>query len=138
MQGISVYRVGDDVSVDKPIYHTFHERNGEYLERENEPNRFRILAEIDDCDPNFFSGYDLLNNLILDLDSIIEEANLNNDGELSNHLKEVLVLCKLCVWNVNDFWLYISPYERVAPTNYPETIIEKFKYNISGAGTKTT
>lgn len=137
MQGISVYKIGESGSVAKPVYHTFHERNGDYLERENEKQKYPLLGEVDDCDPSTFSGAEIIVSLMAELDLVVEEADGVGDLELANHLKEILVLCKLCVWNSGEMWIHMSPYEFVPPEKYPAEIPQKFRHNISRAGLLT-
>jgi hypothetical protein len=127
-QGISIYSAGE------LLYHTVHERNGDYLERENQPEKFKILKDIDDCDPSSFGEAEVLQSLILDLDLVIIEAQQKQDAELANHLKEILVLCRLCIWNLGKFTLIISPFEYVPDNKAPSELPEKYFKNISRAG----
>ena len=127
-QGISVY------CKSKLIYHTFHEENGKYLERECEPEDFSILKDIDDSDPSSFSEVETLIALIDDLDIVIQEAEIKKDYELSNHLKEVMVLCRLCLWNLGEYTLIISPYEYIPKSEHPPSLPTKYESNIALAG----
>ena len=127
-QGISVYSAGG------LIYHTVHERNGEYLEREYEKEIFSMLRDVDDCDPSSFGEPETLNPLIDDLDIVIREAEEKKDIEMANHLKEILVLCRLCLWNLGKFTLVISPFEYVPKEKYPSGIPKRYLKNIANAG----
>lgn len=128
VQGISIYSAGE------LLYHTVHERNGEYLERENQPEKFVVLKDIDDCDPSSFGEAEALQLLISDLDIVIFEAREKQDAELENHLKEILVLCRLCLWNLGSFTLVISPFEFVPDNKTPSELPEKYLKNIARAG----
>ncbi len=130
-QGIALYSQANN----QLIYFTTHRRNGDYLEREADAGRFEMLAGVDDCDPSYFYTTENLSQLIRELDIIIGEAEKNLDTEISNHLKEILVLCRLCLWNFGDFVLVISPFETVSEDNIPKTIPNKFLLNISLVGT---
>lgn len=131
MQGISIYKRETADILSSPIYHTFHERNGKYLERENEPSKFLVLKDIDDCDPSEFYTSKGLNDLLSDLEIIVLEAKTEKDIEIANHLKEIVVLCKLCLWNIDAFVLIISPYEYLEDKQYPVGLPGRYKFNIS-------
>lgn len=127
-QGISVYKA------EQLIYHSVHDRNGDYLERESEPENFLILKEVDDCSPSRFYTSEMFNALVTDLDIIIREAEDKNDFEIANHLKEILVLCRFCLWNVGEYDLVISPFEFIPNEKYPSEMPSKHFKNISKAG----
>lgn len=38
------------------------------------------------------------------LSGTVKEAYLNNDNKMCNHLKEIFVLCKMCLWNYDRFF----------------------------------
>lgn len=128
MQGISLYKRKTVffTKTNTLLYHTYHERNGEYLEREGETNDFLVLSAIDDCDPSGFYTSEGLNDLILDLNKVIHIANKRGDSLAANHLKEILVLAKLCLWNLGEMILIISPYEYVPEEDYPKYMPEKY------------
>ncbi|MER3328692.1 MAG: hypothetical protein RIF34_03870, partial [Candidatus Kapaibacterium sp.] len=92
-QGIALYSQANN----ELMYFTTHQRNGDYLEREADAGRFEMLAGVDDCDPSYFYTTENLSQLIRELDIVIGEAEKNIDTEISNHLKEILVLCRLCL-----------------------------------------
>ena len=132
MQGISLYK--KQVKQGAPLYHTFHKENGKYLEREREAEKFLVLGQVDDCDPSSFYDIQSLNALIEDLDIVILEADISGDTEASTHLKEILVLCRFCLWNIGEYVLHMSPYEILSTESYPTSLSEKYKFNISLAG----
>lgn len=133
MQGISVYSRAEDGNL-ALLYHAIHERNGDYLERENEPDRFLVLKDVDASDPSSFHTPDGLKNLLVDLDVVLAEAEAKGDVEMANCLKEIMVLCKLCLWNPGQFVLILSPYEYVPPEKFPDELPDKYKLNIANAG----
>jgi hypothetical protein len=133
MQGISLYKRNADGST-KLMYHTFHKRNGDYLEKEASAHIFSVLSQVDSCDPSSFHTEDSLNMLINDLDTALSEAKSNNDQEMCNHIKEIIVLSKLCLWNSGELILLMSPFEHISPDSYPSALPEKYKFNIANAG----
>ncbi|MCW2255567.1 hypothetical protein M2263_001658 [Providencia alcalifaciens] len=112
------------------LYRTFHERNSSYLERENEADKFKIIWNIDDGSPSFFMKSNDIVMLMQDIEILVQEACKNNDNEMLNHLKEIMVLCKLCLWNEGMFYLEFSPWG-VVLDSYPKEIPEKYRFNIS-------
>ncbi|MTI09935.1 hypothetical protein [Curvivirga aplysinae] len=128
MQGISVYERNGDKRL---VYHTFHEKNGAYLERENESETFMVLTDVDDCDPSSFYTVESFVALIADLEQVIREASSQGDYELQNHLTEILVLCRFCLWNVGQFTLVISPFEYVPFEEIPSELPENYKKGLS-------
>ncbi|WP_025374273.1 hypothetical protein [Advenella mimigardefordensis] len=117
-------------SNDDVLYRTFHERNVNYLERENQADKFKIIWNIDDASPSVFKTPDDILLLLEDLESLVQEAFKNNDHEMLNHLKEIVVLCKLCLWNKGELYLEFSPWG-VNLDQYPSEIPEKYRFNIS-------
>lgn len=124
---ISLIKSSNDNEV---LYRTFHERNASYLERENQSDKFKIIWNIDDASPSFFMKSDDIVMLMQDIEILIQEACNNNDNEILNHLKEIMVLCKLCLWNEGAFYLEFSPWG-VMLDSYPKSIPEKYRFNIS-------
>ncbi|MFK7881835.1 hypothetical protein [Roseobacter sp.] len=111
MQGIAVYRrFGDE----KRLYACSHPRNGDYLEREEEFEKFSVLSEVDDCDPSGFYTEETLSALLNDLRVTILEAAKSDDVEILEHLEEILNMCKWCMNNIDYYALIISPYEIVS------------------------
>lgn len=112
------------------LYRTFHESNGRYLERENEPEKFKILWNVDDASPSVFKDTQDINMLMEDLKTVLDEAHSQNDNEMCNHLKEIFILCKLCLWNNGVFYLEFTPWG-VTLDSYPCNLPEKYRFNIS-------
>ncbi|OCG60289.1 hypothetical protein [Gilliamella sp. Fer4-1] len=112
------------------LYRTFHENNGRYLEREDEPEKFKVLWNIDDSSPSVFKSNQDINMLMQDIEVVLNEAHSQNDNEMCNHLKEIFVLCKLCLWNNGMFYLEFTPWG-VKLDSYPSNLPDKFKFNIS-------
>lgn len=134
MQTISVYGRNDFLTErnNQIFCNVFHERNGQYLEREFDPEKFLILKDVDDCSPTELWQKDGLINFLHDLEIVITEAKENCDDEMSNHLKEVFVLAKFCLWNLDKFGLYLSPWGgTLSLDDYPQDIPEKYRYNIA-------
>ncbi len=131
MQGISIYKNNNTL-----FYHTFHKDNGKYLERENEKEKFLVLYEVDDCSPSEFSDAASLNRLINDLNITIQEATLLNDIQSANHLKEIVVLCKMCLWNIDSFILVLSPFEYIPKEDYSKDLPQKYRESIASIGQK--
>ncbi|WP_201586075.1 hypothetical protein [Psychrobacter jeotgali] len=134
MQFFSVYRkispndLGLAEKHKRVIYRSEHLRNSSFLERENDEDKFKILRYVDDCDPSILMKISEILELIEDLEIVIVEAK--HDIEISNHLKEIIFMCKLCIWNTNDFYLEISPWG-VNTDSYPKDLPEEYKFNIS-------
>ena len=112
------------------LYRTFHESNGRYLERENESEKFKILWNVDDASPSVFKDTQDINMLMEDLKTVLDEAHSQNDNEMCNHLKEIFILCKLCLWNKGLFYLEFTPWG-VTLDSYPCNLPEKYRFNIS-------
>lgn len=116
---------------DQELYRTFHIRNADYLERELEPDKFQVLWYIDDSSPTFIKDKSSLIKLMHDLELVIKEASLKNDIEMSNHLKEIFVLCKMCLWKENNHLkLIFSPFG-FQSDDYSLDIPERYRFNIS-------
>ncbi len=134
MQFISIYRKispNDLGAVDKynrVIYRSEHLRNSGFLERENDGEKFKVLRYVDDCDPSILMTVSDMLELIEDMKIVINESK--NDVEVNNHLKEIVFMCKLCIWNIDNFYLEISPWGTNADT-YPSDLPEEYRFNIS-------
>ncbi|MCX8579130.1 hypothetical protein J3U35_06705 [Gilliamella sp. B2717] len=115
---------------DLVLYRTFHENNGRYLEREGESGKFKILWNIDDASSSVFKEPQDINMLMDDLETVLDEAHSENDNEMCNHLKEIFVLCKLCLWNSGKFYLEFTPWG-VILDSYPRCLPDKYRFNIS-------
>lgn len=63
-------------------------------------------------------------------ETISNEAHSENDNEMCNHLKEIFVLCKLCLWNSGKFYLEFTPWG-VILDSYPRCLPDKYRFNIS-------
>ena len=131
MQSIIVY--GEDGMLTgggrKIFYQTSHERNSKYLEREGESKQFQVLCDVDNCDPSSFWTTELLLMLLHDLEIVLEEARAGDDKEVINHIKEIFILCKLCIWSEGKMSLYFTPYGSI--DDFPKDIPEKYRYNIA-------
>ncbi|ATN00965.1 MULTISPECIES: hypothetical protein [Proteus] len=127
---ISLIKSSNGDNENEVLYRTFHERNARYLERENQSDKFKIIWNIDDASPSVFMNSDDLVSLLEDLEILVQEACKNNDHEILNHLKEIAVLCKLCLWNESLFYLEFSPWG-VSLDSYPTKIPEQYRFNIS-------
>jgi len=127
MQGISLYVAIEGKKDERPFYHTFYWRNGEYLEREEEPDKFRVLEHIDDCDPTHFVRKKHFESLLHDLEIIISEARAKQDCEMVDHLNEIVSMCKIGLWNTGKVLLVISPYEFFSDDQYPQGLPAKYK-----------
>lgn len=134
MQFISIYRKmspNDLGAVDKHnrvIYRSEHLRNSSFLEREDDGKKFKVLRYVDDCDPSILMTVLDMLELIEDMKIVINESK--NDIEVNNHLKEIVFMCKLCIWNIDSFCLEISPWGTNADT-YPSDLPEEYRFNIS-------
>lgn len=102
----------------KVVYSTYHSRNGDFLERENDGDKFEILKYTDDCDPSaLMTTLDML-TFIDELRIVMSESE--EDTEMCNHLKEIIFMCKLCIWNIDEYYLEITP--SGTNINYPTTV----------------
>ncbi len=54
-----------------------------------------------------------------DLEIVLNKTHFLNENEMCNHLKEIFVLCKLCFWNTEIFYLDFIPYG-VKLDSYPK------------------
>lgn len=120
----------DNETDDLVLYRTFHENNGRYLEREGESGKFKILWNIDDASSSVFKDTQDIRMLMKDLETVLDEAHSQNDNEMCNHLKEIFVLCKLCLWNSSIFYLEFTPWG-VTLDSYPRSLPDKYRFNIS-------
>jgi|GEM_PF-2287872 len=132
MQLISVFKKGLQPSGSSDnsevVYRTYHSRNGSFLERENDGEKFQILRYVDDCSKMALMTVPEILKFIEDIRIILGESS--NDNEICNHLKEIVFLCKLCIWNDKDFYLEISPWGADLNT-YPSDLPEQYRFNIS-------
>jgi len=114
MQFISVYKklssndLGTADKHNRVIYRSENLRNSSFLERENDGEKFKVLRYVDDCDPSILVTVSDMLELIEDMKIVIDESK--NDVEVNNHLKEIVFMCKLCIWNIDTFYLEISPW----------------------------
>lgn len=130
MQCISVLKRGIDSrkhDIRRVVYSSFHPRNGKFLERESDGDKFKILKFTDGCDPSALMTVSEILIFIEDIRIVIGESR--NDNEMCNHLKEIIFMCKLCVWNIDDFYLEITPFG--IGIDYPIALPEKYRFNIS-------
>lgn len=103
----------------KVVYSIYHPRNGDFLERENDEDKFEILRYNDDCDPSaLMTTLDML-ALIDEIRIVISESE--EDKEMCNHLKEVIFMCKLCIWNIDEYYLELTPFG--TNINYPTSLL---------------
>lgn len=93
------------------FYYTYHERNGSYLERENEPEKFYYLSDLCDVSFNFF--FTEFDALIKELEIVLHEAYLADDLEIALHIMEIIVLAKFCIFNENKYALEFTPWGSV-------------------------
>lgn len=47
-----------------------------------------------------------------DIEKVLKETYLNNN-KICNYLKEIFVVCRMCLWNYNKYFLVISPCDQV-------------------------
>ncbi len=130
MQCISVLKRGIESrkhDVSRVVYSSFHLRNGEFLEREKDGDKFEILRYTDDCDPSALTTLLELLKFIEEIRIVIAESE--DDKEMCNHLKEIVFMCKLCIWNIDEFYLEITPFGM--NIDYPIALPEKYRFNIS-------
>lgn len=134
MQFLSVYKKvsQDDLGTadkhNRVVYRSEHLRNSNFLERENDSEKFKVLRYVDDCDPSILITTSDMLELIEDVKIVINESK--HDNEVINHLKEIIFMCKLCIWNISDFYLEISPWGTDAG-KYPTNLPEEYRFNIS-------
>lgn len=66
--------------------------------------------------------------LISDVEKV---KGLDNNLELDmlNHLNEIIFLAKLCIWNLGDYTLELSPFSD-GYGQYPIDLPEKYRYSI--------
>ena len=134
MQGISLYVAVQGKKDEKPFYHTFHKRNGDYLEREHEDDKFLFLFDVDDCDPSELSQPEHFIDFLHDLEIVISEARVKQDFEMVDHLNEIILMCKMGLWNTGKVLLIISPYEFFGDDQYPQGLPAKYKPGHSNSG----
>ena len=92
----------------KVVYSTYHSRNSSFLEREKDGDKFEILKYTDDCDPSvLMTTLDML-AFIDEIRIVISESE--EDNKMCNHLKEIIFMCKLCIWNIEEYYLEITPF----------------------------
>lgn len=133
MQFISVYKKDSNTldvinKKDNVIYRSDHLRNGDFLEREKDGEKFNILRYVDDCSHTTLTEVPEILKLMNDIDVVIRESQI--DKEICNHMKEIIFLCKLCIWNRDDFYLELSPWGADINT-YPSELPERYRFNIS-------
>jgi len=42
--------------------------------------------------------------LMKDIEKVLKETYLNNDDKICNHLKEIFVVCRMCLWNYDRYF----------------------------------
>lgn len=97
-----------DISSDEIIYVSYLDGNGKYLEKEDNPG-FKILSLVTDIDNGTFcSDAESFKYLLKDLLIILEEAKKDDDIRMVNHIKEIIVLTNLCLWNSSGVFKKVS------------------------------
>ena len=64
-------------------------------------------------------------------ETISNEAHSENDNEMCNHLKEIFVLCKLCLWNSGKFYLEFTPWGVIYWIVILDAFLINLKYQLS-------
>lgn len=91
------------------LYTTVHNNNDKYLDREDKFEEFNRLCNVDDCSPTIYETVEDLQLLMKDIEKVLKETYLNNN-KICNYLKEIFVVCRICLWNYNKYFLVISPW----------------------------
>lgn len=64
-----------------------------------------------------------------DIEKVLKETYLNNN-KICNYLKEIFVVCRMCLWNYNKYFLVISPW--VPGYKFDSSVIpEKYRLSLS-------
>lgn len=136
MQLIYLLEIGKERNVNNEeeqfehiLYATYHPRNGSYLERETEQDKFSVLPSLDDVSPTAITILDRFILLLKDLNIVLEETHKARDTEMTLHILELIVLCKFCVWNPEQCWLSFTPWGN---SNCPTALPENVRLSISG------
>ena len=135
MQNVFLFKENDNVisttenGTTRLLYATYHPRNGSYLERETEQDKFSVLPSFDDVSPTAITILDRFILLLNDLNIVLEETHKARDTEMTLHILELIVLCKFCVWNPQKYWLKFTPWGNVMP---PTALPENVRLSISG------
>lgn len=127
MQLISLYKVCDNQGFSQAIYRCFHPENGSLLEKEGEKERYEMLCHVDNASNIIFKNQINLTALLSDLEIVIKEITESENKQILNHLKEIMVLAKFCLWNLGDVYLEFSPWG-VDLGCYPDSLPEKYRY----------
>lgn len=105
MNIVTLYKKIDDYKVrDIILYITVHNNNEKYLDREDEFEEFSRLCKVDDCSPTIYETVEDLQLLMKDIEKVLKETYLNNDDKICNHLKEIFVVCRMCLWNYDRYF----------------------------------
>ncbi|MGE9657728.1 hypothetical protein BHC47_05385 [Snodgrassella alvi] len=128
---VTLYEKVEDYKIrDIDLYTTVYDNNDKYLDREDEFEEFNRLCNVDDCSPTIYETVEDFQLLMKDIEKVLKEAYLNNDNKMCNHLKEIFVLCKMCLWNYDRYFLKFSPWGQNYDY-YPSIIPEKYRLSIS-------
>ena len=64
-----------------------------------------------------------------DIEKVLKETYLNNN-KICNFLKEIFVVCRMCLWNYNKYFLVISPWGPGYKFD-PSVIPKKYRLSLS-------
>lgn len=121
MQTVILYKA--EKSVKRVQYVCHHPKNSKYLEREDEADTYKLLSDVDNVSNATFVKNEEFAKLIGELVRVINEAKMSGDNDVVNHLKEIIVLCKLCLWSDSVVFIEFSPFG-VSSEKYPELLPE--------------
>lgn len=85
---------------------------------------------MDDCSSTIYETVEDFQLLMKDIGKVLKEAYLNNDDKICNHLKEIFVVCRMCLWNYDRYFLVISLWGPRYELN-SSVIPEKYRLSIS-------
>ena len=112
-----------------PLYSCFHPDNLQVFEDFSGDERFEIINGFDDASPTHLNSIEQILQFMSELALLTALPLCQQHPALHNHLLEVLVLCKLCIWHPNSYTLTISPfgYNKSA---YPAALPPEMRFSL--------
>lgn len=108
-----------------PLYCCYHPENTAVFEDFCGDERFEIINALDEASPTQLSTSESILQLINEIMRLTQLPIYQQHPSLHHHLLEVLVLCKLCVWDPGRYILTLSPFgynKAVYPAALPAEI----------------
>ncbi|RJG37350.1 hypothetical protein [Motilimonas pumila] len=112
-----------------PVYCTYHKHNHLVFDSFEGSSKFEIVNAVDEVSPTSLMQEQHILKLMDELKALMALDIASSHQGLRNHLKEVLVLCKFCIWNPGKYILHITPFG-FAASAYPEQLAPNMRYSL--------